>query len=44
MTAEAAGPDDPAFIGFVRGLTANLLPPRDAVQEDRRRCGPGFVC
>jgi hypothetical protein len=44
MAAEAAGPDDPAFVAFVRGLTANLLPPRDAVEEDRRRCRPGFVC
>ena len=43
MTQEAIGPDDPAFVAFVRGLTANLFPPRDAVQEDRRRC-IGVVC
>jgi len=39
MTQEATGPDDPAFIAFVRGLTANLFPPRDAAEEDRRRGG-----
>jgi hypothetical protein len=44
MASEAAGPDDPAFTAFLRGLTANLLPPRDAVEERRRRCVPGLLC
>ena len=43
MAAEASGPDDPNFIAFMRGLTANLMPLRDAVNE-QRRCSPGMLC
>jgi hypothetical protein len=29
MLTEARGPDDPQFVGFVRGLAFNLMPPTD---------------
>ena len=41
MLADAAGPDDPAFASFLRGLTLNLMPPSDRPSGRGCRTTPG---
>ncbi len=44
MLVAATGPDDPAFLGFVRALTFNLLPPRYRGMSPRRNCDSMTGC